>query len=207
MTETTVRGIKGMKTVMEMPVMQVRLSVERASSGAREATGAASRRPPSRARRSASAPETNPDTVSSIIHRPLANATDADIRASNETQDGPPPGGYPSVRYARRIPSTGPTGLAFFGAYLGAMVYGFYQVGQGNARRRGLKEEKLNARAVLIPFLQAEEDRRYVASVKERQKSEDKIMAGVPGWKSGDQGAVYNTTWLPPQHTYAPKMI
>jgi hypothetical protein len=43
--------------------------------------------------------------------------------------------------------------------------------------------------------------------VKERQKSEDKIMAGVPGWKSGDQGAVYNTTWLPPQHTYAPKMI
>jgi hypothetical protein len=32
-------------------------------------------------------------------------------------------------------------------------------------------------------------------------------MAGVPGWKSGDQGAVYNTTWLPPQHTYAPKMI
>ena len=111
------------------------------------------------------------------------------------------------MRYARRIPSTGPTGLEFFGAYLGAMVYGFYQVGQGNARRRGLKEEKLNARAVLIPFLQAEEDRRYVASVKERQKSEDKIMAGVPGWKSGDQGAVYNTTWLPPQHTYAPKMI
>ena len=54
---------------------------------------------------------------------------------------------------------------------------------------------------------QAEEDRRYAAAAKERQSSEDKIMAGVPGWKSGDQGAVYNTTWLPPQHTYAPKMI
>ena len=78
---------------------------------------------------------------------------------------------------------------------------------RGNARRRGLREEKLNARAVLIPFLQAEEDRRYAAAAKERQSSEDKIMAGVPGWKSGDQGAVYNTTWLPPQHTYAPKMI
>jgi hypothetical protein len=60
MTETTVRGIKGMKTVMDMPVMQVRLSVERASSGTRESTGAASRRPPSRARRSASAPENKP---------------------------------------------------------------------------------------------------------------------------------------------------
>ena len=85
------------------------------------------------------------------------------------------------MRYARRIPSTGPTGLAFFGAYLGAMVYGFYQVGQGNARRRGLKEEKLTARAVLIPFLQAEEDRRYAAAAKERRASEDKIMSGVPG--------------------------
>ena len=97
--------------------------------------------------------------------------------------------------------------MAFFGAYLGAMVYGFYQVGQGNARRRGLKDEKLNARAVLIPFLQAEEDRRYVIAVKEHTATENKIMAGSPGWKSGDQGAVYNTTWLPPQHTYSPKMI
>lgn len=111
------------------------------------------------------------------------------------------------MRYARRIPSTGPTGLVFFGAYLGAMVYGFYQVGQGNQRRRGLKEEKLHARAVLIPFLQAEEDRRYSAAVQERTATEDKIMQGVPGWKSGDQGAVYNTTWLPPQATYAPRMI
>ena len=64
------------------------------------------------------------------------------------------------MRYARRIPSTGPTGVAFFGAYLGAMAYGFYQIGQGNHRRRGEKEEKLTARAVLVPFLQAEEDRR-----------------------------------------------
>ena len=146
--------------------------------------------------------ETNPDMTPLVWYHPPARFLTC-LRA----QDGPPPGGYPSVRYARRIPSTGPTGMAFFGAYLGAMVYGFYQVGQGNARRRGLKEEKLTARAVLIPFLQAEEDRRYVAAAKERRASEDEIMADVPGWKSGDQGAVYNTTWLPPQHTYAPKMI
>lgn len=87
------------------------------------------------------------------------------------------------------------------------MVYGFYQIGQGNARRRGLKEEKQLARAVLIPFLQAEEDRRYTAALAERVKAEDKIMSGVPGWKSGDQGTVYNTTWLPPHQTYAPRLI
>jgi GRIM-19 protein len=29
-------------------------------------------------------------------------------------QDGPPPGGFPSVRYARRLPSMGPTGPTLF---------------------------------------------------------------------------------------------
>ena len=210
MTETTIRGIKGMKTVMDMPVMQVRethtcvlgskgcsttFEQTRQRRGTRRGIGknkpwSATHRPNDEC-----SPRPNADPLLTPSASPVPK------------QDGPPPGGYPSVRYARRIPSTGPTGVAFFGAYLGAMVYGFYQVGQGNARRRGLREEKNHARAVLIPFLQAEEDRRYRAAVVERTKSEDKIMAGVPGWKSGDQGAVYNTTWLPPQHTYAPRMI
>ena len=109
------------------------------------------------------------------------------------------------MRYARRIPSTGPTGLAFFGAYLGAMSYGFYQIGQGNHRRRGEKEEKLTARAVLVPFLQAEEDRRYHRAWKERTAVEDKIMEGVAGWKSGEN--VYSSTWLPPHNTLRPRII
>lgn len=29
-------------------------------------------------------------------------------------QDGPPPGGFPAIRYARRVPSSGPTGLTLF---------------------------------------------------------------------------------------------
>lgn len=29
-------------------------------------------------------------------------------------QDGPPPGGFPAVRYARRVPSTGPSGITLF---------------------------------------------------------------------------------------------
>ena len=120
-------------------------------------------------------------------------------------QDGPPPGGYPSVRYARRIPSTGPTGVAFFGAYLGAMAYGFYQIGQGNHRRRGEREEKLTARAVLVPFLQAEEDRRFHRAWKERTAMEDKIMEGVDGWKSGEN--VYSSTWMPPHNTLTPRII
>ena len=34
-------------------------------------------------------------------------------------QDGPPPGGFPAVRYARRVPSTGPTGFTLFAGAAG----------------------------------------------------------------------------------------
>ena len=44
-------------------------------------------------------------------------------------QDGPPPGGFPSIRYARRIPSTGPTGFTLFAVGAAVMAFGFYRVG------------------------------------------------------------------------------
>ena len=42
-------------------------------------------------------------------------------------QDMAPPGGYPSVRFARRIINTGPTGATVFAAIGVMMTYGFYQ--------------------------------------------------------------------------------
>ena len=78
-------------------------------------------------------------------------------------QDGPPPGGFPAIRYARRIPSTGPTGLTMFAVGGIVMAYGFYKVGQGNHIRRAESNEIVEGRKALVPFLQAEEDRRYEA--------------------------------------------
>ncbi len=43
-------------------------------------------------------------------------------------QDGPPAGGFPSVRYARRLPATGPKGPTLFLASAAVMAYGFYLV-------------------------------------------------------------------------------
>lgn len=43
-------------------------------------------------------------------------------------QDGPPPGGFPSVRYGRRLPTTGPTGPTLFLVSGAVMAYGFYLV-------------------------------------------------------------------------------
>jgi len=48
-------------------------------------------------------------------------------------QDGPPPGGFPSVRIARRIPSTGPGGFTVFAISASIMAYGFYLVSASQA--------------------------------------------------------------------------
>ena len=58
------------------------------------------------------------------------------IKDLKGVQDGPPPGGFPAVRYARRIPNTGPSGVALVIASTGIIAYGFYQIGQGNLKRR-----------------------------------------------------------------------
>ncbi|KAK1266526.1 NADH dehydrogenase [ubiquinone] 1 alpha subcomplex subunit 13-A [Acorus gramineus] len=112
-------------------------------------------------------------------------------------QDGPPPGGFPPVRYARRIPTKGPSAVAIFLAAFGAFSYGMYQVGKGNKIRRALKEEKYAARRAILPILQAEEDKRFVEQYKKYLDEEARIMKDVPGWKIGE--SVYHSKrWTPP---------
>lgn len=50
-------------------------------------------------------------------------------------QDLPPPGGFPSIRYHRNIPSRGPSGLTILIATTAICSYGFYRVIQGRRER------------------------------------------------------------------------
>ncbi|KAH9308605.1 hypothetical protein KI387_036516, partial [Taxus chinensis] len=119
------------------------------------------------------------------------------VREMPAVQDGAPPGGFPPVRYTRRIPSKGPGAIAVFLASFGIISYGMYQVGQGNRYRSHLKREKFAARSAILPLLQAEEDERFVKAWKDYLEEEAKIMKNVPGWKVG--GSVYNSgKWMPP---------
>lgn len=43
-------------------------------------------------------------------------------------QDAPPPGGFPSFRIERKLPNTGPTGVAIFGVGVALVAYAWYQV-------------------------------------------------------------------------------
>ena len=87
--------------------------------------------------------------------------------------------------------------MMLFGVYTAAAVYGFYKIGENNAERRALKQEKLTARQTLLPVLQAEEDRRYVLSRAKELEEEERLMKNVPGWKVGE--SVYSGgRWMPP---------
>ncbi|XP_027366643.1 NADH dehydrogenase [ubiquinone] 1 alpha subcomplex subunit 13-B [Abrus precatorius] len=112
-------------------------------------------------------------------------------------QDGPPPGGFAPVRFARRIPNKGPSAIAIFLTAFGAFSWGMYQVGQGNKIRRALKEEKYAARRAILPVLQAEEDERFVKEWHKYLEYEAEVMKDVPGWKVGE--SVYHSgRWMPP---------
>eukprot|EP00898_Chlorokybus_atmophyticus_P005621 jgi/Chlat1/605/Chrsp103S01026 len=112
-------------------------------------------------------------------------------------QDGPPPGGFPAVKYGRSIPNKGPHGVTLFTATAILMGYGLYRVGLCNRERRALQQEKLAARVSIMPYLQAEEDARYVEKRKRQIELEAEIMRNVPGWKVGEN--VYKTrSWMPP---------
>eukprot|EP00271_Cylindrocystis_brebissonii_P015503 TRINITY_DN38411_c0_g1_i1.p2 TRINITY_DN38411_c0_g1~~TRINITY_DN38411_c0_g1_i1.p2 ORF type:complete len:143 (+),score=33.33 TRINITY_DN38411_c0_g1_i1:111-539(+) len=114
-------------------------------------------------------------------------------------QDGPPPGGFPSVRYARNIPNTGPAGVTIFLVGAGIMTWGMYQVGQGNIKRRAYKKEKLDARLAILPLIQAEEDARFAGERQKALAEEAKVMAHVPGWKVGEP--VYHSgRWVAPSN-------
>ncbi|XP_074307077.1 NADH dehydrogenase [ubiquinone] 1 alpha subcomplex subunit 13-B [Silene latifolia] len=121
----------------------------------------------------------------------------ASIKDMPLLQDGPPPGGFAPVRYARRIPTQGPSAMAIFLVTFGAFAWGMYQVGQGNKKRRVIKEEKYAARRAILPLIQAEEDERFVKEWRKYLEDEAKIMKNVPGWKVGEN--VYNSgRWMPP---------
>ncbi|CAL5416590.1 unnamed protein product [Camellia sinensis] len=141
-------------------------------------------------------------TEATIRNKPgMASVKDMPI-----VQDGPPPGGFAPVRFARRIPNKGPSAVAIFLTTFGVFSWGMYQVGKGNKIRRGrewnydgleLKEEKYAARKAILPMLQAEEDERFVKEWKKYLEEEARIMKDVPGWKVGE--SVYNSgRWMPP---------
>eukprot|EP00699_Malawimonas_sp_californiana_P000947 EC714624.1.p1 GENE.EC714624.1~~EC714624.1.p1 ORF type:complete len:128 (+),score=8.23 EC714624.1:13-396(+) len=106
-------------------------------------------------------------------------------------QEAPPAGGYSKVEWQRNFGRKTPGGAVLLLGVAAVMAFGFYRAGEGNVIRREEKEEKRRARANIIPFLQAEEDRRYLAGHAVAMKAEAELMKNVEGWEVGKN--VYNS--------------
>mmetsp|Transcript_9784 Transcript_9784/g.19502 ORF Transcript_9784/g.19502 Transcript_9784/m.19502 type:complete len:134 (+) Transcript_9784:76-477(+) len=112
-------------------------------------------------------------------------------------QDMPPPGGFPSIKIGRHLPTRGPSGAKMWGFAALLSATGFYMLGQHNLLRNDDKREKIAARLAVYPYLQAEEDRSYCLKEAEALKEEARVMKGRKGWKVGE--SVYNSgKWVPP---------
>mmetsp|Transcript_20947 Transcript_20947/g.45827 ORF Transcript_20947/g.45827 Transcript_20947/m.45827 type:complete len:143 (+) Transcript_20947:151-579(+) len=120
-------------------------------------------------------------------------------------QDAPPPGGFPSIRIERRLPNTGPTGVAIFGITAAIMGYGFYQLSQRATDTKFQADEIHAIRQIVHPVLQAEWDLRYLEHERKKQVAEAEIMKDVPGWKVGE--ATTRHRWLPPLESWAKRSL
>ena len=98
-------------------------------------------------------------------------------------QDGPPPGGYPSVVYKKSIPTKGPGNVALLGGLGAFLAYGWFFTLDSIWMRNRLKVEEYDVRMSLMPYLQAEEDQRYVEVRAVLDAKEAELMADVPGWQ------------------------
>uniref|UniRef100_A0A7R9U1N8 NADH dehydrogenase [ubiquinone] 1 alpha subcomplex subunit 13 n=1 Tax=Pinguiococcus pyrenoidosus TaxID=172671 RepID=A0A7R9U1N8_9STRA len=113
-------------------------------------------------------------------------------------QEMPPPGGFPSIITKNMNRNRGPSGVVIFSVYFLVTAYGFYLLGEGNRKRRRVKEETRNMRIALAPMLQFEADVAFLKQREEDLKKEAEVMKDVPGWEVGAPLYKTNVKWMPP---------
>eukprot|EP00020_Sapocribrum_chincoteaguense_P012595 CAMPEP_0170733076 /NCGR_PEP_ID=MMETSP0437-20130122/1888_1 /TAXON_ID=0 /ORGANISM="Sexangularia sp." /LENGTH=103 /DNA_ID=CAMNT_0011071347 /DNA_START=73 /DNA_END=384 /DNA_ORIENTATION=- len=85
----------------------------------------------------------------------------------------------PKINYDRNMPTRGPGGRVLYGLGAATLVLGMLRIEQWRRVRKADLATKRRANVALVPFLQAEEDLRYLRT-------------------HGDKPNVGLTTWLAP---------
>ena len=102
-----------------------------------------------------------------------------------------------TYRYTRRFAKKVP-GSVIWGTVAAMFAYGMYKVHQGNVQTREQRKERRELRVVLAPYLQAEEDIRFLKARREAKQIEAEIMREVPGWDV-NKGVYHNESiWVKP---------
>eukprot|EP01111_Echinosteliopsis_oligospora_P019343 TRINITY_DN932_c0_g1_i1.p1 TRINITY_DN932_c0_g1~~TRINITY_DN932_c0_g1_i1.p1 ORF type:complete len:127 (-),score=32.85 TRINITY_DN932_c0_g1_i1:55-435(-) len=112
-------------------------------------------------------------------------------------QDVAPKGGYPLQNYNSYLQrGRGPTGLQFAGMIVASTVIGFGLYFRQRNNYRLIQERNQREKLAVVPYLQAETDRRYLKQLKKEQDEEAAVMKDVPGWVVGE--SVYKTRYMRP---------
>jgi NADH dehydrogenase (ubiquinone) 1 alpha subcomplex subunit 13 len=85
--------------------------------------------------------------------------------------------------YKKSIPTKGPGNIALLGGVGAVLAYGWFFTLDSIWMRNRLKVEEYDVRMSLLPYLQAEEDQRYVEVRAVLDAKEAELMADVPGWQ------------------------
>jgi NADH dehydrogenase (ubiquinone) 1 alpha subcomplex subunit 13 len=120
-------------------------------------------------------------------------------------QDRPPPGGFPSIRVDKRLPSTGPTGAVLIGVGLAVMAYGHYKLSIYSHDIKSEAEEIRAIRQTILPVLQAEYELRYLKDARTRSAYEAEIMKNVPGFTPGE--CTTRHRWMMPKEHFLSRSL
>jgi hypothetical protein len=79
------------------------------------------------------------------------------------------------------------------------MAYGYYRMYLMIQQRKEDQRMVDNARAAIVPVLQAEDDLRYAAALKKEALREEGVMKrGGKEWRGAAAGASATGRWIPP---------
>jgi NADH dehydrogenase (ubiquinone) 1 alpha subcomplex subunit 13 len=79
------------------------------------------------------------------------------------------------------------------------MAYGYYRMYLMIQARKSDQRLLDEARAAIVPVLQAEDDVRYAAALKKEAAREEAVMKKAPaGWRGPSAGASATGRWIPP---------
>jgi len=103
-----------------------------------------------------------------------------------------PPDVLGEAFFKRQLPRRGPSSATLFIIGAISIAFGFYTVYASLPFQMHLESERQKRRMLIVPFLQAEEDRKYVEELENLYKKESEIMKDRSDWKVG--GSPYLTS-------------
>lgn len=100
-------------------------------------------------------------------------------------QDLPPPGGFGTINVDRTLPRPILRQSILLVLSIGVTLFGLNYIHEWRKRYRVLKIEQAEHYIATVPFLYAEQERKYLINLHKIREAERELMKDHPGWEVG----------------------